>query len=160
MNNNKGRFDTQQFVFRRDVLHLAQSAYARDYVSSRISQGSTTGNVMMMTEFIPYSSPTLSREIPNDEEVDPTQVTRDLDVVYNTAKGMHYTDEIIRRAGNGIQFSPIGIDAGGRERMTREEVVALLKRSKVVSVIYCEGTTLSIMQRLLIASPLLLLSVH
>ena len=135
MNNNKGRFDTQQFLFRRDVLHLAQSAYARDYVSSKISQGSTTtGNVMMMTEFIPYSSPTLSTEIPNDEEVDPTQVVnRDLDVVYNTAKGMHYTDEIIRRAGDGIRFKPIGNEAGGRERMTGEEVVSSLKRSKVVS---------------------------
>lgn len=160
VNNNKGRFDTQQFSTRNDILHLVQSTYARDYVSSKISQGTNNnrgkvstssgdgrgaGNVMMLTEFIPYSSPSFSPKIPNEE--DKTQeVARDLDVVYNTAKGMHYTDEIIRRAcgkkaktnatdgsvcGGGIKFNPIGKGEGGRERMTGEEVVALLKRSKV-----------------------------
>jgi len=98
----------------------------------------------------PTTTPTTSMTTPtttaegNDNDRD-----RDLDVVYNPAKGMHYTDEIIRRAcgkkaktradgsvtGGGITFSPIGKGRGGRERLTGEEVVALLKRSKVVSVV-------------------------
>ena len=86
---------------------------------------------------------------------------RELDVVYNPAKGMHYTDEIIRRMCGGggggkkvktlnwndgggssgvegsIRFTPIGKGVGGRERMTGEEVVDLLRRSKVVRVCKC-----------------------
>ena len=64
---------------------------------------------------------------------------------------MHYTDEIIRRAcgkagkadangsigGGGMRFNPIGKGAGGRERLTGDEVVALLRRSKVVSESVC-----------------------
>ncbi|KAL7537427.1 hypothetical protein ACHAXR_007818 [Thalassiosira sp. AJA248-18] len=164
VNNNKGRFLPHQFAIRRDILHLVQSAYARDYVLSKLNRGGNGvgakkkeggekdndgrggSNVTMLTEFIPYSSPTFSpklfTEAPSSAQ---EEGNRDLDVVYNTAKGMHYTDEIIRRAcgkkaktnsdgsvsGGGIKFNPIGKGAGGRERMTGEEVVALLKRSKV-----------------------------
>jgi hypothetical protein len=107
-------------------------------------------NLLSLTEFIPYASPTFSSNTPGDTN----NSTRDLDVVYNPAKGMHYTDEIIRRmcggggkkartntwydaggtnsAGSSIRFTPIGKGVGGRERMTGEEVVDLLRRSKVV----------------------------
>ena len=61
---------------------------------------------------------------------------------------MHYTDEIIRRSGNKraktgvdgiaaaklpIQFTPIGKGKGFKERLSGDEVFALLKRAKVVS---------------------------
>lgn len=195
MNNNKGRFLPHQFAVRRDILHLVQSAYAREYVSSRVSGGragdsgrgggiNTGGdkgdagglggpgdaggpNVMIMTEFIPYasSSPSSSPKTPASDDDDVVQreekdighnttafAVRDLDVVYNPAKGMHYTDEIIRRvcgkrakadpkdgsytSGGGVSFHPIGKGHGGRERLTGEEVVALLRRSKVVRDYY------------------------
>lgn len=38
--------------------------------------------------------------------------------------------------GGGIKFSPIGKGVGGRERLTGEEVVVLLKRAKVVCILY------------------------
>ena len=167
VNNNKGRFLPHQFSLRCDILHLVQSTYAKEYVSSKLLLGRKSSstmsgkseekdeekedrvlNVMNMTEFISYASPTFSPKpkINADKEED---VERDLDVVYNTAKGMHYTDEIIKRAcgkkaktnpdgsvvGGGLKFNPIGKGVGGRERMTEEEVVALLKRSKVVRII-------------------------
>ena len=211
VNNNKGRFLPHQFAVRKDILHLVQSAYAKDYVldkklnnSSSSSSSNTKGgdgklkgdnnnnvdnngnngsgsnNVMMLTEFLPHASPTFSSKIETSATSIPSQgkkeekevINRDLDVVYNTAKGMHYTDEIIRRAygkkyktnevdgsvgvGNGgssgsgsIQFNPIGKGMGGRERMTGEEVVALLKRSKVVSSsvfanLLCESSVVGI----------------
>jgi len=173
VNNNKGRFLPHQFALRRDVLHLVQSAYAREYVSSNLRRGGNAAavkngggksggekgsggggdgrNVLTLTEFLPYASPTFSTQLASKEDAQQTDSNgdsnqnRDLDVVYNPAKGMHYTDEIIRRAcgkkakthpdgsvsGGGITFSPIGKGEGGRERMTGEEVVALLKRSKV-----------------------------
>ncbi len=147
-------------------MHLVQSAYAREYVLSRLKQHGVTmkgvgegngdgddgrnNNLLSLTEFVPYASPTFSFNIPDDTN----NITRDLDVVYNPAKGMHYTDEIIRRmcggggkkartttwndcggkvsAGSSIRFTPIGKGVGGRERMMGEEVVDLLRRSKVV----------------------------
>ncbi|EJK54875.1 hypothetical protein THAOC_25460 [Thalassiosira oceanica] len=101
-----------------------------------------TNRVLMMTEFLPDASPSFSSSA--EDKGDDSDV-RDIDVVYNTAKGMHYTDEIIRRAcgkktkpeldgsirGGGLRFSPIGKGEGGRERLSGEEVVALLRRAKV-----------------------------
>ena len=43
VDNNKGRFLPSQFALRRDVLHLAQSAYAREYVSSRLERAEGGG---------------------------------------------------------------------------------------------------------------------
>jgi hypothetical protein len=165
VNNNNGQYTSEQFASRRDVLHLVQSAYAREYVLSQLKYGvkkksvgeedgcdndGRNNNLLSLTEFIPYASPTFSSNTPGDTN----NSTRDLDVVYNPAKGMHYTDEIIRRmcggggkkartntwydaggtnsAGSSIRFTPIGKGVGGRERMTGEEVVDLLRRSKVV----------------------------
>lgn len=167
VNNNKGRFLPHQFGLRCDILHLVQSTYAKEYVSSKLMLGRKSSstmsgkseekdeekedrvlNVMNMTEFISYASPTFSPKSKINTDKEKEDVERDLDVVYNTAKGMHYTDEIIKRAcgkkaktnpdgsvvGGGLKFNPIGKGVGGRERMTEEEVVALLKRSKVVSI--------------------------
>ncbi|EJK63798.1 hypothetical protein THAOC_15527 [Thalassiosira oceanica] len=161
VNNNKGRFTSRQFESRKDVLHLVQSAYARYYVRSKLGGSSyflpnesspskynaaagrqPTNRVLMMTEFLPDASPSFSSSA--EDKGDDSDV-RDIDVVYNTAKGMHYTDEIIRRAcgkktkpeldgsirGGGLRFSPIGKGEGGRERLSGEEVVALLRRAKV-----------------------------
>ena len=155
VNNNNGRFLPNQFQLRKDVLHLVQSKYAKNYVESMLKSGSSgikdgmddsTLNVMNMSEFISYSSPSFAPTISNYNSSDEKEVVRDVDVVYNTAKGQHYTDEIIKRAvgkakpnaldgsvvGGGLRFHPIGKGHGGRERMTEKEVVALLKRSKVV----------------------------
>ena len=172
VNNNKGQFTQEQFAKRRDVLHLVQSAYAREYVMSKLlphgvkNEGAGEhdnddrlyNNLLSLTEFIPYSSPTFSTITSDDINNCDNYIAahRDVDVVYNPAKGMHYTDEIIRRmcggasgkkartkkngldasgsngGGNSIQFAPIGKGFGGQERMTGEEVVDLLRRSKVV----------------------------
>ena len=152
VNNNKGRFTSQQFESRKDILHLVQSAYARHYVRSKLGGSPSkynaaagrqpTKRVLMMTEFLPQASPSFA---PPAEGKDDDPDARDIDVVYNTAKGMHYADEIIRRAcgkktkperdgsirGGGLRFSPIGKGEGGRERLSGEEVVALLRRAKV-----------------------------
>jgi hypothetical protein len=161
VDNNRGAFAPNDFRERVDVLHLVQSAYARQYVHSNIQKrqrgplSKDQAKVLDLTEFIPYA-----KSLPFDdtagqsaEEAASTmpssQQTRDLDVVYNPIKGMHYTDEIIRRAGNKraksgvldgtasantlLRFHPIGKGEGGRERISGDEVVALLRRAKVVS---------------------------
>ena len=168
VNNNKGRFAPHQFIERQDILHLVQSEYARDYVQTKLSAAAATAtsndvgsgatkkieqHVLTMTEFIPYSSSEFAlpsapaTETTSDKEKGGNELKSNL-VVYNPAKGMHWTDEIIRRAcgkhpkterdgsvisGGGIRFCPIGKGPGGRERMSGEEVVELLKTAKVVS---------------------------
>lgn len=171
VNNNKGRFTQDQFTMRKDILHLVQSTYAREYVESKLSLGDSQtrsdvkdnmkqqhGHVLTLTEFIPYTSSEFelaSIPIATEAAKPTTTVGADVNkesksnlVVYNPAKGMHFTDEIIRRAcgkhaktesdgsvsGGGIRFCPIGKGPGGRERMTGEEVVGLLKKAKVVSI--------------------------
>jgi hypothetical protein len=157
VDNNRGAFGPKDFRERCDVLHLVQSYYARQYVTSNVGgkrqlNGNRQAKILDLTEFIPYagSDSASSNQITvEDEGVKATvvQSTRDLDVVYNPAKGMHYTDEIMRRAGNkrsrtgadggavvkAIKFHPIGGE-GGKDRLSGEEVVALLKRAKVVSL--------------------------
>lgn len=159
VDNNRGAFGPKDFRDRCDVLHLVQSAYARQYIHSSLL-GSTReismerqARVMDLTEFIPYAtSPFLSHTSAQDETSETNtaisnQPARDLDVVYNPAKGMHYTNEILRRAASKktkgadgaavaksiIQFHPIGKGVGGQERLSGDEVVALLRRAKVVS---------------------------
>jgi hypothetical protein len=170
VNNNKGRFTQDQFSKRKDILHLVQSTYAHEYVESKLSFDDSRSksdvkdnmkqqqkHVLTLTEFIPYTSSEFALgSIPIATEAAKPTTTVDSDdnieakpnlVVYNPAKGMHFTDEIIRRAcgkhaktesdgsvsGGGIRFCPIGKGPGGRERMTGEEVVGLLKKAKVVS---------------------------
>jgi hypothetical protein len=149
VNNNKERFTQHHFTIRKDVLHLVQSAYAREYVRSKL--GGSNGSsccVLTMTEFIPYTSSEF--ELTSSENGSSGDSKSNL-VVYNPAKGMTHTDEIIRRAcgkqaktesdgsvtgSGGIRFCPIGKGLGGRQRMTGEEVVGLLKKAKVVSSLY------------------------
>jgi len=155
VDNNKGRFSLEQFKRRIDVLHLVQSAYARHYVMSNIerihhSERSSNGErerddddrVLNLTEFIPHATNAYSS---SGNFVKKNSNGRDLDIVYNPVKGIHFTDEIIRRAGgkraksmscgstvcSGIKFTPIGKGVNGRDRLTGEEVVELLKRAKV-----------------------------
>ncbi|KAL3809235.1 hypothetical protein ACHAXA_005283 [Cyclostephanos tholiformis] len=188
VDNNRGMFSPSDFAIRGDVLHLAQSAYAREYVKSHlrnlggddrlhdreISGGGGLGGddgmsnnrraVLDLTEFVSShassSSKSGSRLAVDDVVV---ECARDVDVAYNPAKGMHYTDQIIRRAVGGrrkvgmvvtsevvggvsgsyhgangesygvIRFAPIGKGPDGRGRMTGEEVTSLLSRSKVRS---------------------------
>jgi hypothetical protein len=180
VDNNRGRFAPRDFATRGDVLHLAQSAYAREHVhfglrSRPAAAGGEGGNrddeldddddggegetggggggdrpaavpaVIDLTEYVSRpSSSSGSCHPPAASSV------RDVDVAYNPAKGMHYTDEIVRRARGGgvgrrtgggggggdgdgaLRFAPIGNGPDGRGRMTGEEVAALLGRSKVV----------------------------
>mmetsp|Transcript_5943 Transcript_5943/g.12604 ORF Transcript_5943/g.12604 Transcript_5943/m.12604 type:complete len:524 (-) Transcript_5943:616-2187(-) len=162
VNNNKGRFSPHQFINRQDILHLVQSSYARDHVLTKLTAVGSDANknseqqqqqqhVLTMTEFIPYTSsefalsstPTTTKPTSSGKG---NNGSKENLVVYNPAKGMHWTDEIIRRAcgkqakterdgsvstGGGIRFCPIGKGPGGRERLTGEEVVELLKTAKV-----------------------------
>eukprot|EP00978_Attheya_sp_CCMP212_P039855 scaffold211309_cov59-Attheya_sp.AAC.3 len=108
VDNNKGRFQDWKKL---NIWHLHQSDYARTFLEK---QGAK--RVVPMTEFIPPFS-------------DSQQVDRDVQVLYNPAKGMHFTDELIKRAPS-IQFLPIG--AGEKQlRISPEKVTALLHRAKV-----------------------------
>jgi hypothetical protein len=163
VDNNKGSFTTKDFVNRRDVLHLVQSAYAYNYVSSHLrhrkdnddnvndeksSNRTHHPDVIDLTEYIWQPSPSSNNNNlypPAEESADnapspavivtatPSQqiLHRDIDVVYNPAKGMHYTNEIIRRAGQTLQIVPIGKGLNGQIRMTGNEVTNLLCRAKV-----------------------------
>ena len=163
VDNNKGSFTTKDFVNRRDVLHLVQSAYAYNYVSSHLrhrkdnddnvndeksSNRTHHPDVIDLTEYIWQPSPSSNNNNlypPAEESADnapspavivtatPSQqiLHRDIDVVYNPAKGMHYTNEIIRRAGQTLQIVPIGKGPNGQIRMTGNEVTNLLCRAKV-----------------------------
>ena len=158
VDNNRGAFGPNDFHQRCDVLHLVQSYYARQYVISNISSRkgqfheTEWAKVLDLTEFIPYALAAATQaDIPKDgeSETTPKRPLRDLDVVYNPLKGMHYTDEIMRRSRNkkarissdddyatanaAVKFHPIGGGDGGKERLSGEEVISLLKRAKVVS---------------------------
>eukprot|EP00804_Cyclotella_cryptica_P001173 CCRYP_017001-RB/>CCRYP_017001-RB protein AED:0.02 eAED:0.02 QI:0/0/0.5/1/0/0/2/6193/483 len=163
VDNNRGAFGPKDFRDRCDVLHLVQSAYARQYIHSSLVGGKREtpmkkhAGVLDLTEFIPYAtSLSFSRSSTGDETSETVATTsthhaRDLDVVYNPAKGIHYTNEIIRRAttkkakgidggavaSSCIQFHPIGkgegvksvlyIDFGhhpGMDRLPREATLA------------------------------------
>lgn len=178
VDNNKSRFTTKDFVNRRDVLHLVQSAYAYNYVTSHLrhrkyEEENVVNNdddggrrredkkthhpdVLHLTEYIWQSSSLSNKSCPanNENFVDTTTTTiaspvvianntpsqqpallvllRDIDVVYNPAKGIHYTNEITRRAaGKTLQLVPIGKGPNGQVRMTANEVSHLLCRAKV-----------------------------
>jgi len=145
VDNNHSQF--QQF-HRKDVLHLYQSHYAKHYLLSHMTPPE---NILEMTEYIAPS------RIPPVGAVD--SGFRDLDVLYNPAKGVHYTDAIRSRSEEGyklqkggmnnssrsshdggtssttisskMRFRPIGEGLGGRKRISPEEVTSLLLRSKV-----------------------------
>jgi hypothetical protein len=101
VDNNRGAFSPQDFRERCDVLHLVQSYYARRYVTLNIAgkkqQQLINGQakVLDLTEFIPYATKCAAggEDSSKNESSDDTanRSTRDLDVVYNPLKGMHYT---------------------------------------------------------------------
>jgi hypothetical protein len=112
----------------------------------RVNMSHHHPDVITLTEYIYQSSPSSNHnnlypaadenaDIPSSPvtSIPPSQPTllRDIDVVYNPAKGIHYTNEIIRRAGQTLQIVPIGKGPNGQVRMTGTEVTNLLHRAKV-----------------------------
>ena len=111
VNNNTGRFQEWD---RKDILHLYQSEYARQYITKH-----GAAHVYPMTEYI---------SMPPDKNVDQE---RTIDVLYNPLKGIHYTDAIRKRSGSLMNIRPIGGGEDGRERVSPEQVREMLKRAKV-----------------------------
>ena len=109
VNNNTGKF---QEWHRKDILHLYQSEYAREYITKKKAK-----YTYRMTEYISLPPS------PGEE--------RTIDVLYNPLKGIHYTDAIRKRSGSLINFRPIGSGLDGRDRVSPEEVRQMLKRAKV-----------------------------
>ena len=119
VDNNNGKYKDWD---RDDILHLYQSEYAKRHLQEKGAK-----HIVKMTEYIP------------DRDVDAAaaqaaSASRDLQVLYNPLKGIHYTDEIKRRSGRGkdaIQFTPIGGGMDGRSRISPEEVIQMLRRARI-----------------------------
>lgn len=130
VDNNNGKFSEWE---RTDILHLHQSEYARCHIVNNLKKASvsettnedegarTRSNlrVLPMTEYIPERCH--SSELKG--------LKRDLDILYNPFKGIHYTDEIRKRSDTKFPFTPIG--GGGEKRISPKEVTKLLHRAKV-----------------------------
>lgn len=121
---------------RQDILHLCQSEYAKQYIIQHLN--TTTANVtqrhvLSMTEYIPTRAVLGSSEASNHAGggTHHDVPRRDLQVVYNPLKGMHYTDEIRKRSDKKITFTPIGGGPNGRERISYEQVKMMLHRAKI-----------------------------
>mmetsp|Transcript_39085 Transcript_39085/g.85693 ORF Transcript_39085/g.85693 Transcript_39085/m.85693 type:complete len:434 (+) Transcript_39085:131-1432(+) len=129
VDNNNGKFKEWG---RDDILHLHQSEYARRYLKDKGAK-----HTMAMTEYIPDRTGTSTSS--NAASAATTSAsseltTTDLQVLYNPLKGIHYTDEIMRRSGRGkdaIEFTPIGGGSVGRSRISPEEVVKMLHRARI-----------------------------
>lgn len=119
VDNNKGAFT--RWDERQDILHLYQSEYAREYIIKNLPTSTTefNTNFMQLTEYIPSRC---HSKVPPE---------RNLDVLYNPLKGMHFTDAIRKRSERSIKFNPIGGDSIDRNRLTPEEVTHLLRCAKV-----------------------------
>lgn len=89
VDNNHGKF--KQF-HRKDILHLYQCYYAKNYLLSHLTPPE---NILEMTEYVSPS------RFPNESAVEGG--FRDLDVIYNPSKGVHYTDEIRARSEEGYK---------------------------------------------------------
>jgi len=111
VNNNTNRFKDWD---RKDIFHMAQSKYATKHL---LENGAT--HILRMTEYI--SDP--------PEPDDSTE--REIDVLFNPLKGVHYTDEIRKRSGASINFRPIGGGLDGRIRLAPQEVRSLLMQGKI-----------------------------
>lgn len=139
VDNNTNKF--KQWKERCDILHLYQSEYARQYIMKNLGiktsadTASTHKNVLVMTEFIPPRSSTATNASDTPSQYAspplPEESKRDLDILYNPVKGIHYTDEIKKRSENYFKFTPIGGGPHGQTRLSPEEVVKLLRRAKV-----------------------------
>ena len=113
VNNNTGRFQEWN---RNDIIHLYQSEYAKQYISSKGAM-----HVYPMTEYISLTPAS-------------TEETRSIDVLYNPLKGMHYTDAIKKRSGSVMNIRPIGSQDGREQRVSPEQVRELLSSAKI----YCD----------------------
>ena len=114
VDNNNGKYKDWK---RDEILHLYQSEYAKRHL-----QKNGAKHIVAMTEYIP------------DRNAKADGVSRDLQVLYNPLKGIHYTDEIKKRSARGkdaIQFTPIGGGSDGRQRISPEEVVQMLRRARI-----------------------------
>jgi len=128
VDNNNGKF---QDWYRRDILHLYQSEYAKCYIIKNVKTAIKgdefkTEQVLPMTEYIPprhrsdnqYSS--LAEQCESESE-------REHEILYNPLKGIHYTDAIRKRSESKFRFTPIG----GKKRLSPLEVTQLLIQAKV-----------------------------
>lgn len=137
VNNNSGKF--QQWD-RKDILHLYQSEYAKCHIVQHLQKAKcvadnedkdkdswNTRQVLPITEYIPQRhshSPNTMKELPRNQDRD-----RDLEILYNPLKGIHYTDAIRNRSDKKFQFTPIG--GSGEKRLSPAQVTQLLHRAKV-----------------------------
>jgi hypothetical protein len=139
VNNNNSKFKEWD---REDILHLYQSEYAKCYLvdnilknkpKSTINDSSTNTstntspvsyhNILPMTEFIPNRD-----DNNNNNSNNTSSKTRNLQIVYNPFKGVHYTDSIIRRSDTKFKFTPIG---STQKRISPSDVTKLLNAAKV-----------------------------
>ena len=123
VDNNNGKFRDWS---RRDILHLHQSEYAKNYIEKNLLKSKKSGEdmkaitsnqVLPMTEFIPMRN-------------DPKQAERlslEHDIVFNPLKGIHYTDAIRKRSEAKFKFTAIG----EKKRLSPSEVTTLLHQAKV-----------------------------
>jgi hypothetical protein len=123
VDNNNSKF--QQWE-RRDILHLHQSEYAKQHIMKNLKKATSIAakdfgkkQVLPMTEYIP------KRHNPEDFE----NLPRDLEILYNPLKGIHYTDAIRKRSDKKFRFTPIG--GAGKNRITPSQVTKLLHRANV-----------------------------
>lgn len=111
-------------------MHLYQSEYARQYIVKKLNRRhkedcakTTQSLVLPMTEYIPFRHGQ-QKSVDNS----PPQ-PRDLEILYNPLKGLHYTDEIRRRSEKKFHFTPIS--GKDNSRLSPTEVIKLLGRGKV-----------------------------
>ena len=122
VNNNNNKF--QQWHTRGDILHLYQSEYAKQHILKHLTNNKNHTNNIQQTNNkteVHKQMICMTEYIPNRSTED-SHKHRDLQVLYNPLKGMHFTHEIIKRCGNTIQFTPIGGGPDGRERISPQKV--------------------------------------
>jgi hypothetical protein len=116
VDNNNSRF--KEWKSRKDILHLHQSNYAREYILSHLDEeDKSLTQILPLTEFIPTRIDRSSF----------SSLNRDIDILYNPFKGIHFTDAIKERSESHFSFVPIG----GERRLDPEEVTKLLHRAKI-----------------------------
>ena len=111
VNNNTNRFQDWN---RTDIMHLYQSEYARQHI---VQHGAKY--VYPMTEYIA------------DTPILDNTKTRSMEVLFNPLKGIHYTDEIVKRSGTAFHIVPIGKGLHGQQRISPEQVREMLLQTKV-----------------------------
>ncbi len=134
VNNNSGKY--QQWG-RRDILHLYQSQYAKCHILKNIEKaranninnggGEPDDSNILSKQVLPMTEYIYKSLVEVDQSLEDSQ--RDLEILYNPLKGIHYTDAIRKRSDKKFQFTPIG--GSGDKRITPAQVTKLLHRAKV-----------------------------